>query len=128
LSQKEYKQNLIKGAHSNLFECAKDMRKDPTKAEQMLWERLRRNALGFKFGRQHPIKNFIPDFYCHTKKLAIELDGSPHFNIEGRTYDKVKEEQLQTDNILVLRFPNSMVEKNIEKVLEIILKKLNRLM
>jgi cyclase len=47
-----------------------------TEVEKILWKELRNNKLGYKFRRQHPISNFIIDFYCHEAKLAIELDGS----------------------------------------------------
>jgi len=92
IEKKDYKRNLIKGANSVTFEFAKGMRKLPTKAEEILWERLRNNKLGFKFRRQQPIENFIPDFYCHKKKLTIELDGAVHYNSESKIYDKVRTE------------------------------------
>ncbi|MBU1677761.1 MAG: endonuclease domain-containing protein, partial [Bacteroidetes bacterium] len=60
---------------------------DSTPAEKKLWHELRNRKLsGWKFLRQHPIfydlngkeSFFIVDFYCHEKKLIIELDGEMH--------------------------------------------------
>ena len=127
LEPKNYKQNLIKGAKSKLFNFAKEMRTESILAEKMLWERLRRKGLGFKFRRQHPFGNFIPDFYCHKKMLAIELDGAIHYKPENKQYDFVRTEYLKEFGIYVLRFPNGMVERNIDEVVKIISKKLEEL-
>jgi very-short-patch-repair endonuclease len=47
----------------------------------------RRNRAGVKFRRQHPIRSYIPDFYCRTARLAIELDGGYHDEEEQAEYD-----------------------------------------
>lgn len=50
-----------------------------TAAEKALWEQLRaRRFLNLKFRRQHPIFDFIADFYCHEHKLIVEVDGKYH--------------------------------------------------
>jgi very-short-patch-repair endonuclease len=70
---------LHKGAGGDVFWYARTNRKGMTEAERILWFALRgRRLLGFKFRRQHPIDDFIADFYCHEKKLLIELDGGYH--------------------------------------------------
>jgi len=58
--------DMFIGAKPDLFRYAKNMRKEPTEAEDILWKHLRklRNE-GFIFRRQHPIDIFIADFYCH---------------------------------------------------------------
>ena len=62
-----------------IFDNAKVLRQRSTKAEQHLWKMIRNSQLmGFKFRRQHPLKYFIADFYCHEALLVIELDGSIH--------------------------------------------------
>ena len=62
---------------------AQNLRKNQTKAESFLWELLRRKQLNnLKFRRQHPIGDYIADFYCPEKNLVIELDGSIHDNKE----------------------------------------------
>jgi len=124
---RDYKNNLIYGANSKLFEFAKDMRIGSTNVEKILWEKLRRKQLGYKFRRQHPFGNFIPDFYCHKKRLAIELDGAIHNKYENKQFDRVRTDYLIDHRIYVMRFYNGMVENNLNKVLELISAKLKEL-
>lgn len=94
---------------------ARYLRKEETKAEKMLWKKLRNRKLGIKFRRQHPIDNFILDFYAPEISLAIELDGSAHK--ENQEYDKLRTKYLKSKNINVIRFWNSEVENNLEEVI-----------
>ncbi len=57
---------------------SRQMRREMTRAEAMLWMRLRRNGLGVDFRRQQIIDGFIADFYCHLAALVIEADGPIH--------------------------------------------------
>ncbi|MDQ1332945.1 MAG: hypothetical protein QG576_980 [Bacteroidota bacterium] len=67
------------GAKPELFRLAQKMRNKPTKAEKILWEKLKQfRKDGYTFRRQHPIDIFIVDFYCHKLKLVIEVDGEIH--------------------------------------------------
>jgi very-short-patch-repair endonuclease len=110
------------------------LRRGQTPAEQKLWILLRGRQLGgFKFRRQHAVPNpetngeygnFILDFYCHEKKLAIELDGSRHAEPEHMAYDQARTQALQTLGIQELRFWNSEVSENLDGVLEAIWNKL----
>ena len=62
-----------------------------TEAEALLWTRLRKNQLhGFRFKRQHPIADYIADFYCHEAKLVIEVDGKYHDAREQKLYDEIR--------------------------------------
>ena len=71
--------NLHKGAIGKLYQYGRELRQSATNAEKILWEYLRNRKLeGLKFRRQHPIDKFIADFYCHEKKLVVELDGAVH--------------------------------------------------
>lgn len=98
---------------------AKELRKNSTDAEKKLWECLRRkNINGLKFRRQEPIGNFIVDFVCYEKKLAIEIDGIQHLN--QKYYDKDRDNWLKSNGFSVLRFGNDDVLKNINDILEII--------
>ena len=110
------------GASKRIFDNAKLLRKKSTAAEDLLWQIIRnRKVAGFKFRRQHPLKCFIADFYCHEALLVIEIDGSIH-NIEAiKQYDKQREEEIIELGITVLRFSNEavfsepdLVFKNIE--------------
>jgi len=112
------------GAGAAIFKKAKELRDSPTRAEALLWEKIRRNQLsGFKFRRQHPIANFIADFYCHEVRLVVELDGRMHHKIEQKDYDKGREHELRTFAIKVLRFKNEEVINDIELVVSKISKK-----
>lgn len=105
---------------------ARELRKEATKAEQVLWQYLRdRNFLGKKFRRQHTFHGFILDFYCPKDKLAIELDGSIH--IGKKEYDLERQNAIGDFGVKILRFKNSEVLANIKKVLQTIKKNLTLL-
>jgi len=109
------------GASAKIFEQAKILRNNMTKAEKLLWDYLsRKQLMGFKFRRQHPIADFIVDFYCHIAKLVIELDGEIHNNKEQKDYDKARTEELEEFGIKIIRFDNEEILKDIDKVLGII--------
>ncbi len=94
-----------------------------TETEVILWSRLRRKQLcGVSFFRQKPIGRYIVDFYCPTKKLVIELDGVQHYN-EGASVQRDKERDafLKAEKLVVLRFTNTDVRTNLNRVLEKIL-------
>ena len=95
---------------------ARDLRRDATPAEALLWQWLRtRHITGLKWRRQHPIGRFIVDFYCAEQRLIVELDGSVHDSQIER--DAERTEQLEREGYRVVRFPNAAVERDIEQVL-----------
>ena|ERR1035437_1386065 len=105
------------GAALGTFEKAKALRKDGTPAEKLLWKMIRnRKLFGLKFRRQHPLKYFVADFYCHELLLAIEVDGSIHDLEENKQYDKEREEIITELGITVLRFTNEEVFSEPEKI------------
>jgi very-short-patch-repair endonuclease len=71
-----------------------------------------------KFRRQHPIDKFVLDFYCHERKLAVELDGSIHDLKVNKDYDEARTAMLGGLGIYTLRFRNDDVVINIENVLQ----------
>ena len=90
-----------------------------TPAEAMLWGLLKSKQLeGRRFRRQHSIGNYILDFYCTQEKLCIELDGAHHYTPEGMEYDTKRTAYLNSVNINVIRFENSVVFDHSEQVLE----------
>lgn len=96
------------------------LRKKQTPAEVVLWSYLRSERLGgYKFYRQFSIGQFILDFYCHSQKLAIELDGEIHK--EHKNYDINRTIYLENNGITVIRFWNKDVIKHPKNVCEIIL-------
>jgi len=74
---------------------ARSLRKNQTIAESLLWSKLRSRQLsGCKFRRQHPIDNYILDFYCSEAHLAVEIDGSQHTNTENKKMDNLTDEEI----------------------------------
>ena len=57
---------------------AKELRREMTPAENLLWKEVRANKLGVHFRRQQVIQGFIVDFYCHRAGLVVEVDGDVH--------------------------------------------------
>ena len=103
------------------LERAKELRRQPTQAERLLWQRLRANRLeGFHFRRQQVIAGYIVDFYCHTASLAVELDGEIHS--AQAEYDGERDRVLSEYGIRVLRFGNQNIVDNLEEVVGTILK------
>jgi len=112
-------ENLHKGANGKLFEFAKQLRRQATEAEVTLWKELRNGKLdGLKFRRQHPLGNFIADFYCHEKKLVIEVDGSIHKIDAVADRDLERTNQIAEVGISVIRFENWEVMNDMESVLK----------
>lgn len=117
--QKDYKDHLFYNSNSKTFENAKSLRKSTTVAEDVLWNELRNKKFeGLKFRRQHPVGNFIADFYCHELKLVIEVDGGIHNKPENKEYDTGRTFELNRNNLQVIRFSNEEVEKDLSGVLE----------
>ncbi len=105
-----------------VFQLCRELRVDPTHAEKILWECLRRKQIdGFKFRRQHPIGRFIADFYCRERRLVVELDGAVHRKMDQKEYDRLRDDIIRTRDIRILRIENKRVFDSIEDVLKEIL-------
>jgi very-short-patch-repair endonuclease len=109
---------MFEGANHLVFELAKDLRKNMTDAERVLWMYLRSGINSLKFRRQHPIGIYIADFYCHKIKLIIEVDGLIHSRPETKEYDERRATDLITLGNHILRFTNKAIFTDIEKVLD----------
>ena len=115
----KYKADLFYGASPEIMRIARELRKNLTEAEKILWQELRNRKLGgFKFRRQHPVSNFIADFYCHTVKLIVELDGGIHRDPEIREHDNSRTHEIEKFGIKIIRFNNDEVYKNLDDVLK----------
>jgi len=95
---------------------AKELRRDMTPAEKMLWEELRANKLGVHFRRQQVIQGFIVDFYCHKAGLVVEVDGDIH-DLQ-REEDARREKALSELGLRVIRFRNDEVVRDLSGVVE----------
>ena len=107
------------GAKPGTFEKAKDLRQEQTQTEIILWSKLRnRQFEGLKFRRQHPVGQFVVDFYCHEKRLVVEVDGGIHEKEDVKERDENREFELKNFGLRIIRIKNEEIEQNIEKVLE----------
>jgi len=96
---------------------ARSLRKNMTKEERHLWYDFLK-GLPVMVHRQKVIGNYIVDFYIAEAKLVIELDGSQHFEEEGRRRDAERDAYLQMQGLTVLRIPNNAVKENFAGVCE----------
>ena len=102
---------------------SKDLRKNMTPAEKLLWYYLRNRQLaGLKFRRQEAFGKYILDFVCYEQKLVIELDGSGHLNDKQKEHDIIRNKFIEQNGYKIIRIFNNEVQNNIEGVLEYILK------
>jgi len=100
-------------------EAARDLRARSTNSEQILWSALRGSRLGgLKFRRQHPMGQFVLDFYCPEKRLAVEIDGNWH---EGREpIDQERQAILEAMGICFVRLSASQLETDLISTLQAI--------
>ena len=111
---------MFYGAEPEIFRKAAMLRRNMTESEKILWGHLRHGINGYKFRRQHPIDIFIVDFYCHKKRLVIEVDGKKHKIKNVTNRDQARTEELEVFGIRVIRFTNKQVEENINDVISVI--------
>ena len=98
---------------------ARELRANQTDAENLIWLLVRNRRLAdAKFRRQHSLGHYVLDFYCHERKLAIELDGGQHNEAEGQARDAKRDVWLANQGIRVLRFWNNQVLQETEAVLQ----------
>jgi 2-C-methyl-D-erythritol 2,4-cyclodiphosphate synthase len=101
-----------------LLDKAREMRKNPTEAESVLWHYLSDNKLGVHFRRQHPVYGYIPDFVSLKNQIIIEIDGGYHLEGEQPEKDAERTRYLNQAGFVVLRFTNEEVLCDIDSVLE----------
>ena len=107
-----------------LTQNSQNLRKNMTKEERHLWYDFLKQQ-PHTFNRQKVIGNYIVDFYCADAKLVIELDGSQHYESDGKLADAQRDEYLNSLGIKVLRYSNHDVNQNFRTVCEDILLHLN---
>ncbi|MBI3519289.1 MAG: endonuclease domain-containing protein [Bacteroidetes bacterium] len=104
-----YNKSLKNFAHGKRYEM--------TKAEACLWKFvLSSKKLGYTFNRQRPILNFIVDFMCKDLKLIIEVDGYSHFIEEIISKDEIRQQTLENLGYTVIRFRDSEILNQIDRV------------
>jgi len=102
-----------------LLQRSRELRKNATRQEQKLWyDFLRKYPI--KFRRQQQIGPYIADFYCPSARLVIELDGGGHYEPDGLEYDRWRDAYIAAQEIQILRFTNTQVDKEFSAVCETI--------
>ncbi|QQY80909.1 endonuclease domain-containing protein [Tamlana sp. s12] len=107
--------NKIIPYNPELKDLARQLRKNSTLPEVILWQKIKKRAFGVQFHRQVPMLKYIVDFYCHEIGLVIEIDGSSHDH--SFLYDAKRQGDLEAYGIRFLRFSNSEVKNNLFSVL-----------
>ncbi len=107
---------------------ARDLRKNMTESEKIVWEKLKNKKLGYKFMRQRPLylytdfdwldRYIIPDFTCLELKLILEIDWKIHEKEEIKILDLEKEKLLKQKWFKIIRIKNEEIEKDLKKVVE----------
>jgi very-short-patch-repair endonuclease len=105
----------IRGTSRELEEAARSMRRQPTRAEDVLWGALQKKQVAdLKFRRQHPVGRFVLDFYCPSHKLVVEVDGEVHDAQQERDAERTR--ALEAYGYRVLRFRNDEVLRDLPSV------------
>jgi very-short-patch-repair endonuclease len=104
---------------AGLTNLARQLRKEQTSAEALLWQLLRnRQLMGFKFRRQHQFGDYVADFYCYEAQLVVECDGAVHERNERWQHDQARDAYLTGHGLRVLRFTNEQVLEDTEITLK----------
>jgi len=113
------KRKIILPYNPMLKERARELRKNSTLSEVLLWRHLKgRQMLGHDFDRQKPVGNFIVDFFCNELMLAIEIDGDSHNAKVDQDIERQK--MLEGLGVRFLRFTDQDVKQNIDAVVSFI--------
>ena len=105
----------------------RELRQSSTQAEKILWQHLKnRNLMGLKFRRQYSVDQFVLDFYCPEIKLAIELDGKIHLDKKVKNHDENRDGFIKGFGIKIIRIGNDLILEDIQQVLELIEKEINK--
>lgn len=98
---------------------AKNLRKNSTRQEKHLWYDFLAKYKA-RFQRQKAIDNFIADFYCHSAKLIIEIDGAQHYTDDGMQKDQLRTEILEGYDLKVIRLTNKQIDNQFGDVCQYI--------
>jgi len=99
---------------------ARTLRQRLTRAETILWSRLRQGIGGIRFRRQHPIGPYIADFACIRARLVIEVDGATHNSDAERRHDARRDAFLRSRSWQIVRVTNDDVYRSLDAVLDLI--------
>ncbi len=95
---------------------AKGLRRSMTLPEVLLWRELRKSPLGLRFRRQHPAGRYVLDFFCASKRLAVEVDGEVHSRGEQPAHDRERDDWLTGEGVRVLPIPARHILADLDAV------------
>jgi very-short-patch-repair endonuclease len=90
---------------------ARELRHATTQPERTLWAVIRKNQIGLRFRREHPIGPYVLDFYCPSVHLCLEVDGPAHDEWDQIEHDAVRDAYLIAHGVQVLRFKAAEIEQ-----------------
>lgn len=103
-------------------ELRRQLRRNSSPPEVILWARLRRGQLGCRFRRQHGIGPYIVDFYCAKHRLVVEIDGAQHTESQKAIdNDQSRESYIRSRGLHIIRFTGKEVNEQLESVIETLL-------
>jgi very-short-patch-repair endonuclease len=108
--------NKILPYDRNLKYLARELRKNSTLSEVLLWKQIKGKSLGVEFHRQVPILNYIVDFYCHEIMVAIEIDGISHDHPEKFRQDKIRQKEIENLGVTLVRVSDADVKNKLPDV------------
>ncbi len=119
--------NTILPYNPQLKQLARELRKNSTLSEILLWKEIKEKKLGIEFHRQVPIKNYIVDFFCHELYLAIEIDGSSHDSESAIVLDKKRQKEIEELGIQFIRIDDLDIKKDLDSTLQYLQHIINKL-
>jgi very-short-patch-repair endonuclease len=111
--------NIVRGqkVSAKQLENAKELRREMTPSEKILWKQLKANRLNrLHFRRQQIVHGYLADFYCHQHELIVEVDGGIHE--QQKEYDAEREGYLRALGFRIIRFTNEEVNHDLKGVLQ----------
>ena len=116
--------NVSAARAEKLKEQARDMRRNPSPAEALLWDRLKdKQCGGFSFTRQVVMGSAIVDFACRSRWLVVETGGGSEAEA---TRNALSDRKLTEVGVRVLRFADEDVLEDTDRVIDAILAELQK--
>jgi len=110
---------MLKGT-GKAYRRSKQLRRELTLPEGLLWQQLRRGGTGRHWRNQHPAGPYSLDFYCDAAKLCVEVDGEGHERGDRPVRDRRRDNWLARNGIATLRIPAAEVLGNLEGVVRLV--------
>ena len=119
--------NKILPYNPKLKSLARELRKNSTLGEVLLWKEIQKKKLGVEFHRQIPIKNYIVDFFCHELLLAIEIDGNSHDSESVILLDQKRQNEIEELGVQFIRIDDLDIKNDLDGVLQYLQSIVNKL-